>query len=95
MRKLIITLALALTLVLSSTLYATLPNPHQLHEIVNIGYSVGFTIDDSNVVGADMCMYNLNTDNLIKGWYVAYNLETDMYYYITQDTAIEYVELNK
>lgn len=93
MKKLIITIFLALTLALCGTLYATLPNPHTLHEVVIKGYQVGFVIEDNTVLGSDMCMYNLNTDSLIKGWYVAYNLDTGIYYYITQDTAQEFVVL--
>lgn len=95
MKKLIITIFLALTLALCSTLYATWPNPHTLHEVVVKGYQVGFVIEDNTILGSDMCMYNIDKDNLIRGWYIAYDLETNLYYYITQDTAIGYVELNK
>lgn len=90
MKKLIITIILIL--ILGSTLYASLSNPYTLHEVVNKGYQVGFVIENNTILSNDMCMYNLNTNDLIKGWYVAYNIETDMYYYITQDTAIEFCQ---
>lgn len=90
MKKLI--MVIIMIVILSTSIFASLSNPHPLHEVVNKDYQVGLVIEDNTVLGSDMRMYNLNTKDLIKGWYVAYNLETDMYYYITQDTAIEFCQ---
>lgn len=95
MKKLIITITLALTLICTSA-NAAISNPNTLYSTVLKNYEVGYVIENNVVLGSDMSMYSLNTDKLIKGWYIAYDLETNLYYYITQDTAIDFiVELNK
>lgn len=87
MKKLVIALSIALSSVVS--IMASVGNPNTLHEYVKEGYSVGYTVSDSLAISCDMCMYCIGED-LIPGWYVAYNLEEGTYYYITQDTAQEW-----
>lgn len=94
MKKLIITITLALTLCTSTS--ASNSNSNTLYETVLKNYEVGYVVENNVVLGSDMSMYSLNTDKLIKGWYIAYDLETNLYYYITQDTAIDFIaEINK
>lgn len=89
--KKIILLVLVVVLTISIPTLASEGNEHKIHEYVKEGYNVGYTIDMSCVLGSDFHMWSVGDGELIKGWYVAYNLEDGLYYYITQDTAIEYL----
>lgn len=89
MRKQILVGLAALTI--STQVFASEGNQYNLHEYVKDGYSVGYTIDENCVLGQDFSMWSIGEGKLIKGWYIAYNIEEGFYYYITQDAAIEYL----
>lgn len=82
-------LILFTVLSLSFTTLAT-ENVNVLHEEVKEGYKVGYTIDNSCVLGSDFHMWSLGDVELVKDNYVAYSLEDDSYYYITQECAQDY-----
>lgn len=91
MKKVLLVLLAAVSLnapVNASTSYG---NSNVIHEEVLYGYSVGYTIENDIILGMDMSMYSA-FDDLIPGWYVAYNRDEEKYYYITQDAAQLYTE---
>nr|WP_302596959.1 hypothetical protein [uncultured Cellulosilyticum sp.] len=59
-----------------------------IHSHVMAGYDVGYVIEDGTVLDGDMHMWNV--DGTIEGWYVAFNMEDDSFYYITQEAAQEF-----
>ena len=83
---------LLLGLIITVPTMASQGNENILHTQVEEGYKVGYTIDKSCVLGSDFNMWSIGEGELIKDWYVAYNLETGDYYYITQDAAQEFLQ---
>lgn len=90
MKKVLLVLLAAVTLSIAPVANASVGNSNPIHEEVLLGYEVGYTIDEQTVLGQDMRMWNFK--GLVPGWYVAYSLDQDNYYYISQDAAIEFLE---
>lgn len=65
-------------------------NSNPILEDVRAGYSVGYTIDYCTVLGADMHMWHF--ESVVPGWYVAYNMNDGVYYYISQEAAQKYID---
>lgn len=93
MKKVLLVLLAALTISIAPVASASIGNSNKIYEEVKDGYSVGYTIDRSTILGNDMHMWNFK--GVIPGWYVAYNIEEDSYYYITQDAAQEFLEIKR
>lgn len=89
MKKVLSVLLASATMLISQVSNASLSNSNPIHEDVMKGYEVGYAIDSNTVLGSDMHMWSF--DGLVEGWYVAYSLENDNYYYISQDTAQEFL----
>ena len=69
---------------------ACIGNSNPIHSEIIKGYSVGYSLDKDTVLSSDMHMWSF--DDLVPGWYVAFNVEENKYYYITQDAAQSYFE---
>ena len=90
MKKLLLMLISILSV--SSITLASEGNANTVRDYVLNGYNVGFTVDRNCVLGADFHMWSVGDDDLVIGQYVAYSLEDNAYYYITQDTAQTFLE---
>ncbi|MGM9543803.1 MAG: hypothetical protein ACI3T9_02340 [Romboutsia timonensis] len=88
--KKVLLLALAILMNVSTVSASTQPNSHILYENVKTGYTVGYVVSKDTVLSSDMHMWNL--PGALEGWYVAYDLENDSFYYLTQDAAQAYFE---
>ena len=89
MKKVLSVLLVSATMLISPVANASLSNSNPIHEYVMTGYEVGYAIDSNTVLGSDMHMWSF--DRLVEGWYVAYSLENNNYYYISQDAAQEFL----
>ncbi len=90
MKKVLLVLLASLILSISPVTSASVGNSNPIHDEVIVGYEVGYSVDCQTILGHDMRMWNFK--GLIPGWYVAYSLDQDNYYYISQDAAIAFLE---
>lgn len=72
------------------SLEASIGNSEPIFEEVKDEYSVGYTIDSCTILGADMHMWHF--ESVVPGWYVAYNMNDGVYYYISQEAAQKYID---
>lgn len=86
MKKILLVLAVFMCM----NIKASVGNSEPILEEVKANYSVGYAIDKSTILGSDMHMWHF--EGITPGWYIAYNLDSGKYYYISQEAAQKYTD---